>query len=337
MGYGGNLIWTTIFKALNERTGRKVAPVNTPRITDLLSGRKFDASRNLADDPIFRNNPRLVFPPVRTKHAAARAADRLCDWIVAAIGLRRQYELWALRSARRADDGSGPLLVHVDMRIHSYAAHQNRRRTVWKQVPRAADAMLEHLGGGPADSICELYFDSSERARIEEIIDSHRLAGGFVAIEPDTNRDYFGELRAWPVSNWKAAVSQLRREHPGIPIVQVGLKSELPLDDEIVDLRGTTSFREAALLIGRARLFIGTEGGLMHAANAVGARALILWGGITLPEFIGYPEAQTTICKRVACAPCGQLGWCDNNHICMNSISVSEVAAAASDLLQRTK
>ncbi len=67
----------------------------------------------------------------------------------------------------------------------------------------------------------------------------------------------------------------------------------------------------------------------MHAARAVDAPALILWGGVTLPEFAGYPDKHHIICHRVPCAPCGQFGWCKNGHICMNSISVAEVLRAA--------
>ncbi len=113
-----------------------------------------------------------------------------------------------------------------------------------------------------------------------------------------------------------------------MPVVQIGLGRSGILSGA-VDLTVKTDFRGAARVIREAALFIGTEGGLMHAARAVDARALILWGGITLPEFIGYPDHQTTICKHVECAPCGNAGWCDYGHRCMQEITVDEVFDAA--------
>jgi ADP-heptose:LPS heptosyltransferase len=116
--------------------------------------------------------------------------------------------------------------------------------------------------------------------------------------------------------------------------VQVGAVTSAPAIAGAVDLRGKTSFRDACLVLKRARLFIGTESGLMHASNAVGAHALILWGGLTLPEFIGYPQRQRTLCKYVACAPCGNNGWCDNGRICMTRIGVDEALDAANEMLE---
>ena len=52
---------------------------------------------------------------------------------------------------------------------------------------------------------------------------------------------------------------------------------------------------------------------------------LIIWGGVTLPEFAGYKDNSNIICQYVDCAPCGNFGWCDNNHVCMEQISLEKV------------
>ncbi len=334
MGYGGNLIWTTVFKALNARTGRTVAPVHMPLLSDLATGALYDRSVSLADDAIYRLNPRLVFPPARPKNAVARLLDAGFVRALSLLGLRRAYELRVVRRAAARDDGQGPLLVHVDMRVHSYAARQDRRRTYWKSHARAADAMLEHLGGGTADDTCEMYFSAAEEGAADAILAQVGIDGPFVAFEPETNRDFFGDLRAWPRENWQATMARLAAKYPKLQFVQVGAAASAPAIAGTVDLRGKTSFREACLILKRARLFIGTESGLMHAANAVGARALTLWGGLTLPEFIGYPQRQRTLCKYVACAPCGNNGWCDNGRICMTRIGVDEALDAANAMLE---
>jgi hypothetical protein len=334
MGYGGNLIWTTVFKALAARTGRAIAPVHMPLLSDLLAGALYDRSVSLADDPIYRLNPRLAFPPTHAKNAAIRLLDAGFVRALSLLRLRRTYELWIVHHTAARDDGQGALLVHVDMRVHSYAARQDRRRTYWKSHARAADAMLEHLGGGTASDACEMYFSAAEETATDALLAQAGIDGPFVAFEPETNRDFFGDLRAWPSESWQATMARLATSHPRLRLVQVGTRTSSPAIAGAVDLRGKTSFREACLVLKRARLFIGTESGLMHAANAVGAPALILWGGLTLPEFIGYPQCQRTLCKYVACAPCGNNGWCDNGHICMTRIGVAEAFDAANELLE---
>ncbi len=305
MGYGGNLIWTSAFKALAEREKRPIAPVH------------------------------LAFPEVSPKNALARLGDAAFFRALSLLGLRERFERWVLARATAANAMGSSYLVHVDMRLHSYAAAQTRRNTVWKNAPRAASAMLDHLGGGETAPTCEMFFDAHERALAARALKDVGVSGPFVAFEPDTNRTFFGDLRAWPIEFWQAALTQLGQRRPDLRLVQLGTGTG-PTVAGAFDLRGRTSFRVAALVLAQARLFVGTESGLMHAAQAVGGRALILWGGLTLPEFIGYPQSQRTLCKYVACAPCGNNGWCDNGRICMRGISVEEVVAAMVEELETT-
>jgi ADP-heptose:LPS heptosyltransferase len=71
----------------------------------------------------------------------------------------------------------------------------------------------------------------------------------------------------------------------------------------------------------------------MHAAAAVKAPSLILWGGITLPSFAGYQNYQKILSNFVSCAPCGQLGWCDNDRKCMTSLTIDMVRLTLDKLL----
>jgi hypothetical protein len=332
MGYGGNLIWTSVIKTLHERDGRPLGLVKVPGFSDLIVGWLYDRTTSLETDEIFRNNPRVVFPPIRAKARLLRILDSLFFRALGLLKMRNAYERFVfLRSEKVA--GRGALrLLHIDMRMHSYAKRQTAKRMIWKAQARAADAVLANFGLGPASEDCELYLTDAEYAAADALIVSERISCDFVIVEPDTNRDYFGELRAWPRDRWVAFVRKMRAAHPALAFVQIGIPGGEPLPD-IVDLRGKTDFRTACVLLKRSRLFVGTEGGLTHAANAVNAKALVLWGGLTMPEFAGYPSRQRTICKRVACAPCGQLGWCHNGHICMQQISVEEVVVAANELL----
>lgn len=322
MGLGGNLMWTGVIAAL-ARDDRPLILAQQPKFTDLLAGRDHDRDARLSDDPVFRGNPHIAFTAYRPKGTFAR---RLDGWFMAALekfGLRRRWE-HALASRARAKPGA--LLLHVDMDIHSYAAAQvgppDRRRFVWKDGGHAIATMLAGFTARRYAAPPEIHLDEADLARASGILAAASIEGPFVAIEPETNPEFFGDLRAWPFERWQAVVSSLAAD--GWRVVQIGLPGGRALEDA-VDLRGKTDFRAACGILTRARLFLGTESGLMHAARAVGSDAVIVWGGVTLPEFAGYPDRHDIVCHRVTCAPCGNLGWCDNGRICMRGIDAAEV------------
>ncbi len=321
-------MWTAILEAVHDHDGKAPIACYTPALSDILAGRLYDGSASLRDSQILRDNPFLAFNEARPKNVAGRAVDSLGVAILALPGCRRIFENWVFRRAERKWRDGGPHFVHIDMRRHSYAARQSRHRTYWKNG-RALDAMATPFGISRVEVVPNLHFSDDENRETARLLSqTHIQDKPFIAVEPDTNRDWFGELRAWPLERWQALIDRLQKVRPNVPVVQIGLGRSGILSGA-VDLTVKTDFRGAARVIREAALFIGTEGGLMHAARAVDARALILWGGITLPEFIGYPDHQTTICKHVECAPCGNAGWCDYGHRCMQEITVDEVFDAA--------
>jgi hypothetical protein len=332
MGYGGNLMWSGVIAAL-ARGARPLALAHQPKLTDLLLGHAYDRAARLSEDAVFRGNPRISFLGGARKSALARRVDSLFVAALEKLGVRRGWEAWL---HRRALARPGPLALYVDMEIHSYAARQvgppGRRRFEWKGGGHAIEAMLAGLAPGAAALPPEIHLDAADRARADAALRDAGVEGPYLAIEPETNPEFFGELRAWPFERWQAVAGALRAD--GWRIVQLGLAGARLLDGA-ADLRGKTDFRAACAVLARARLFLGTESGLMHAARAVGADATIVWGGVTLPEFAAYPDVHDVICRRVTCAPCGNQGWCDNGRICMLDIGAGDVIARVRARLAR--
>ena len=188
----------------------------------------------------------------------------------------------------------------------------------------AQSAVGRHFDIKIDEQNCFLHFDAEEIERVRRLLSEHNVQKPFIVFDPDTNTDWFGDLRLWPLEKWKKLISSAHEIDSRIQFVQVGLAKTGVLKG-VKDLTNQTTFREAALIIERSQLFVGTEGGLMHAAAAVNKRALILWGGITEPSFAGYPGMHDIICKDVKCSPCGNLGWCHHEKKCMNDINVEEV------------
>lgn len=274
---------------------------------------------------MFRGNPKVSFLGDGRKSALAGRIDSLFASALEWFGVRRAWEMWL---HKRALARPGPLTIYVDMEIHSYAERQTgalgRRRFVWKTGGHAITTML--AGFDPHASVMppEIHLDETDRARARKVLREAAVESPFVSVEPETNPEFFGDLRGWPLDRWQAIVDAMRAD--GVRVVQLGLPSAALLTGAI-DLRGKTDFRAACAVLERSRLFLGTESGLMHAARAVGTDATIIWGGVTLPEFAGYPDFHDVVCHRVACAPCGNQGWCDNGRVCMLDVDADKVIA----------
>lgn len=335
MGLGGNLIWTTVFRAHNKQYGAEDIAVacDTPLFSDVLAGRLWRLDRDYREDIVFKNNSMIAHVSKRNKPKLVKFLDSVFEKLISIDKLRRAWEAFVFAMSEKGwQQGKHPRYMHIDMRIHSYAKAQTSTKTIWKEGGCAAHVIALNFGLEVYKPRSFMSFLSSEEDEVNRLLDCYNIKSPFVVVEPNTNRDWFGDLRAWPATRWQKLVNDIYENYPEVSIVQTGVSGEVTLSN-VIDMVGKTDFRQACLMIKRASLFIGTEGGLMHAASAVDAPSVILWGGVTLPEFAGYPHQHTIICHYVSCAPCGNLGWCDNGRKCMNFIEPDAVYAAASVLL----
>ncbi len=336
MGLGGNLIWTSVFDHM-AKMGKPAVACALPLLSDLASGRLYCKDKSFVDDQIFRLNPNILHIQPIQKSPQIALLDRIFEKLISPDFIRRRYERFIFEQSlklRLKEDK--PQLVHIDMRIHSYAEGQSYNKTIWKTGGNTAHVIVKEFGYSIPQQKCSLWFTKQEEAEVRELLYNTNINSPFIAVEPDTNTDWFGDLRAWPMENWQELINNLLEKYPNHQVVQIGL-GKTGILEGVLDLTDKTSFRSAALVMKKSTLFIGTEGGLMHAAAAVDAPSIILWGGITLPEFSGYPHLHDIVCLYVECAPCGNLGWCDFSHRCMKGISVERILSSVRAVLQENK
>ena len=151
---------------------------------------------------------------------------------------------------------------------------------------------------------CELYLSEPEKI----FLDDFRLSFGnekYIAIEPHT-KDEYTVNKTYPFEKWQYVVDEISKH---IKVVQIGQKTDRILKG-CTDLTGTTSFREAAAIISDSELFIGPEGGLMHAANAVDKCSIIVITGFIHPRMTCYPK-NTNIWIGNKHGPCGLKTRCN--------------------------
>lgn len=130
---------------------------------------------------------------------------------------------------------------------------------------------------------CEMFFSNEERDEAQKLIS--QLEEEYVVIEPYSKINYTPN-RAYSIENWQKLVNDLSDY---VQVVQVGL-SNYPLLEKVEDMRGKTTFRGATLLIEGSKLFMSTEGGLVHAATAVDTTSLVVITGYQTSKMVAYPQ-----------------------------------------------
>lgn len=168
----------------------------------------------------------------------------------------------------------------------------------------------------------ELFFNDAETAFAKAWGDE------FVLIEPNVpNEKGCAPNKQWPIDRFNDVARQLKSD--GHKIVQFSYpKAKYRLQDAI--MIPTPSFRHAAAVLKNVKLAILPEGGLHHAAAAVGLRAVVLFGGFIPPSVTGYDLHRNLTGGASAC---GSLTRCDHCAKAMEAISVEEVLVAAEEII----
>lgn len=168
----------------------------------------------------------------------------------------------------------------------------------------------------------EFYFKEKELAF------ANAWGTGFIVIEPNVpNEKGCAPNKQWPIERFNDVARELKWQ--GHKIVQFSYPSaKYRLQDAI--MIPTPSFRFAAAVLKNAKLAILPEGGLHHAAAAVGLRSVVLFGGFIPPSVTGYDFHANLTGGAEAC---GSLTRCDHCVKAMQNISVEEVLSVARGLL----
>jgi ADP-heptose:LPS heptosyltransferase len=144
--------------------------------------------------------------------------------------------------------------------------------------------------------------------------------------------------KKWPVRNFFEVISR-----QGLPVVVLGTKDdrESVLLVKLLEQAGfpyysgvgSLNFPQLAVVMAHSQGFVGNDTGLGHLAEAVGSRAVVLFGP-TSPEmgFGPWSEKSKSVSASVWCQPCGKDGrFCirvTNRYACQKKITTKEVTSA---------
>ena len=168
-----------------------------------------------------------------------------------------------------------------------------------------------------------LYFDNNEKSAASEI--ALRLPYPYFVIEPHVAKKPWINKKAWDFVRWQAVVDAL----PELHFIQLSGGEVLNGVHQVE----TQTFRQACGLVACAGGFVGTDGGLHHAAAALGVPAVVLWGHYSSPEIFGYDEHINV--RHAEGIGCGitfdECALCQSS---MNDIKVDEVVEAIKGLIE---
>jgi ADP-heptose:LPS heptosyltransferase len=138
------------------------------------------------------------------------------------------------------------------------------------------------------------------------------------------------------IQQWREIVSLVRKK--GLEVIQLGVVEDEKIEGVTRCLNGQTTLEETSLLIKFSLCHIDTEGGLVHLANAVHARCVVLFGP-TPAAFFGYPQninLEPSGCKNCWFATKNWLIECPRHTSgpeCMREHSATSVADAVDKII----
>lgn len=149
------------------------------------------------------------------------------------------------------------------------------------------------------------------------------IARNKILIEPHIKGTASADNKDWGWHNWLEVARDSR-----LPLLQCiqGNRDPLPGVEHI----HTPSFEHALACLAVSEGMVTTEGGMHHAAAALGRPAVVIFGAFNSPALFGYP---THI--NIASPDPEGLGWRKPNKACrdaMNRITPNEVMKAMNSI-----
>jgi len=153
-------------------------------------------------------------------------------------------------------------------------------------------------------------------------------------------------IRAWPIESFGAVARALVDR--GYAVAVVGLNEDRELARTIqracdsplcVDLTGfTATVRDVVRLLHLGVLLIANDGGTAHFASLTPIASIVLFGPETPALYGSLSPRAVNLHKPLSCSPCltaynHRRSPCDGDNVCLKSIAVDEVMAAATTLL----
>ena len=168
----------------------------------------------------------------------------------------------------------------------------------------------------------EIFFDENEQkfsSGILKEIQKKYYRKKIIFIEPHVKKRMGFENKDWGLNKWQGVVDSLKDSYV---FLQTTYSDRKKLNN-VVNIHGI-NFRLACSIMQKTDLFIGTEGGMHHAAAALNKKGVVIFGGHISPKITGY-KIHKNLYFDDPRSPCGNKNKCDHCQEALSLISVKEM------------
>lgn len=184
------------------------------------------------------------------------------------------------------------------------------------------DIMCSKIGIKKPTHTVDLFLNNEELKGAEEAV--KHLKHPLITIQT-TSGNFDAQRKWWPQKYWEELVNKLK--HMGATVIQLGSREDIILPG-VINFVDKLSIRESAAIISLSNLHIGIVSSLMHIAEAVETKSIILFGGFERYAAHDY-KYIIPIESNIECSPCGIINTnmepCPINNKCMNEIKPATV------------
>lgn len=178
------------------------------------------------------------------------------------------------------DDSKDHFKMNLSNPETNYSKGEKDGRVIHRYDKHIIDQACEFYQIEKSKLKCELYFTEEEKAKVDKLIS----IDNFITIEPHSKTSYTPNNK-YPFDKWQKIVDEFK----STTFVQIGVEGQEILDG-VINLTGKMSFKEACYCIQKSKLYLGPIGGLMHGANAVGTKSVIIVTPYQHPRMACYSD-----------------------------------------------
>lgn len=295
---------------------------------------------------------RRAYPGVRLEWVVDQAYAGLLEGVVDAVVPFSRKDGASRAAALRAVKGRFDLAIDLQNKLWSMrvarAAAPARRRFVRRTTLEALGSLLGHdtvLDTTHATTLYARAAGLAEAGPLKVALGAEAVAraatllpegGPWVGFAPGAA----WATKRWPAERFGAVAAALKAE--GCRVALLGGPMDGPLLDAFraacppdVDL-SAESLPVLAAALARCRAMVGNDSGLVHVAQAVGARAVALFGPTSVRRWGPRPPSEA-VSLQLTCAPCSNHGTNEcplGHHDCLLKLDVERVLGAARRALE---
>ena len=176
----------------------------------------------------------------------------------------------------------------------------------------------------------KLFFSNEEKKFANKIFNKIKTKSKkkIILVEPNVKIKKGYKNRDWGFNKWQFVVDKLREK---FIFLQTSYSKQQILKNTI-NIHNI-NFRSSCAILSKADLFIGTEGGLHHAAAALNKKAVVIFGGFIDPSITGYSFHNNLYIDDLN-SPCGSKHECKHCKNCMDLITIDKVIKEINKLIK---